>query len=33
MLTINEVFHSIQGESTRAGALCVFVRLTACDLR
>jgi 7-carboxy-7-deazaguanine synthase len=33
MLTINEIFHSIQGESTRAGRPCVFVRLTACDLR
>jgi 7-carboxy-7-deazaguanine synthase len=33
LLTINEIFHSIQGESTRAGAPCVFVRLTACDLR
>jgi len=33
MLTINEIFHSIQGESTRAGQPCVFVRLTACDLR
>jgi 7-carboxy-7-deazaguanine synthase len=33
MLTINEFFHSIQGESTYAGAPCVFVRLTACDLR
>jgi 7-carboxy-7-deazaguanine synthase len=33
MLTINEIFHSIQGESTRAGDPCVFVRLTACDLR
>ena len=33
MLTINEIFHSIQGESTHAGRLCVFVRLTACDLR
>ena len=33
MLTINEIFHSIQGESSRAGQLCVFVRLTACDLR
>lgn len=33
MLTISEIFHSIQGESTRAGAPCVFVRLTACDLR
>ena len=33
MLTINEIFYSIQGESTRAGEPCVFVRLTACDLR
>ncbi len=33
MLTINEIFHSIQGESTFAGTPCVFVRLTACDLR
>ena len=33
MLTINEIFHSIQGESRRAGEPCVFVRLTACDLR
>jgi 7-carboxy-7-deazaguanine synthase len=33
MLTVNEIFHSIQGESTRAGEPCVFVRLTACDLR
>jgi 7-carboxy-7-deazaguanine synthase len=33
MLTISEIFHSIQGESTYAGAPCVFVRLTACDLR
>lgn len=33
MLAINEIFYSIQGESTRAGYPCVFVRLTACDLR
>ena len=33
MVTINEIFHSIQGESTHAGRPCVFVRLTACDLR
>jgi 7-carboxy-7-deazaguanine synthase len=33
MLTINEIFHSIQGESTHSGRPCVFVRLTACDLR
>ena len=33
MLTINEIFHSIQGESSHAGRPCVFIRLTACDLR
>jgi 7-carboxy-7-deazaguanine synthase len=33
MLTVNEIFYSIQGESTHAGEPCVFVRLTACDLR
>jgi 7-carboxy-7-deazaguanine synthase len=33
MLTVNEIFYSIQGESTFAGVPCVFVRLTACDLR
>ena len=33
MLTIHEIFYSIQGESTYAGRPCVFVRLTACDLR
>jgi 7-carboxy-7-deazaguanine synthase len=33
MLTVHEIFHSIQGESTYAGCPCVFVRLTACDLR
>jgi 7-carboxy-7-deazaguanine synthase len=32
-LKINEIFHSIQGESTHIGRPCVFVRLTACDLR
>ncbi|MEN9641199.1 MAG: 7-carboxy-7-deazaguanine synthase [Planctomycetota bacterium] len=30
---LNEIFHSIQGESTWAGAPCVFVRLTGCPLR
>src|SRR5260370_12168262 len=33
MLTINEIFSSIQCESTGAGEPCVFVRLSACDLR
>lgn len=32
-LRVNEIFHSIQGESTHAGRPCVFVRLTYCDLR
>lgn len=32
-LKINEIFHSIQGESSFAGQRCVFVRLTGCDLR
>jgi 7-carboxy-7-deazaguanine synthase len=30
---INEIFHSIQGESTCAGRPCVFVRVTGCALR
>jgi len=33
MLKINEIYHSIQGESTSAGRPCVFVRLTYCNLR
>lgn len=32
-LVVNEIFHSIQGESSWAGLPCVFVRLTYCDLR
>jgi 7-carboxy-7-deazaguanine synthase len=32
-LRINEIFCSIQGESTRAGCPCVFVRLAGCQLR
>ncbi len=33
ILRINEIFFSIQGESTLAGRPCVFVRLTYCNLR
>lgn len=33
MLLVNEIFHSIQGESTRVGLPTVFVRLTGCPLR
>jgi 7-carboxy-7-deazaguanine synthase len=32
-LRVNEIFCSIQGESTRAGCPCVFVRLSGCHLR
>ena len=33
MLKINEIYYSIQGESSKAGLPCVFVRLTFCNLR
>jgi 7-carboxy-7-deazaguanine synthase len=33
MLTVSEIYLSIQGESTHTGRPCVFVRLTACNLR
>jgi 7-carboxy-7-deazaguanine synthase len=33
MLKLNEIFFSIQGESTQAGRPCIFVRLTGCKLR
>ena len=32
-LVVNEIYLSLQGESTLAGLPCVFIRLTACDLR
>jgi 7-carboxy-7-deazaguanine synthase len=32
-LIVNEIFYSIQGESSYAGRPCVFVRLTGCNLR
>jgi 7-carboxy-7-deazaguanine synthase len=33
VLTVFEIYKSIQGESTHTGRPCVFVRLAACDLR
>jgi 7-carboxy-7-deazaguanine synthase len=33
ILVINEIFHSIQGESSHTGKPCVFVRLTYCNIR
>jgi len=33
MLKVNEIYHSIQGESSKAGLPCTFVRLTYCNLR
>lgn len=32
-LVVNEIYLSLQGESTFAGLPCVFIRLTACNLR
>jgi 7-carboxy-7-deazaguanine synthase len=32
-LVVNEIYLSLQGESTFAGLPCVFIRLSACDLR
>ena len=33
LLIVSEIFHSIQGEGTRAGLPCTFVRLAGCNLR
>src|SRR5471030_60571 len=33
MLVVNEIYLSLQGESTFAGLPCIFIRLTACNLR
>ena len=33
LLVVNEIYLSLQGESTFAGLPCIFIRLTACDLR
>ncbi|QQS36325.1 MAG: radical SAM protein [Ignavibacteriales bacterium] len=33
MLKINEIYYSIQGESSFAGLPCIFIRLTYCNLR
>ena len=32
-LTVNEIYYSIQGESTLSGTKCIFIRLTYCNLR
>jgi len=32
-MVITEIFKSIQGEGTRAGLPCIFIRLTGCNLR
>lgn len=33
MLKINEIYKSVQGESSKAGLPCTFIRLTYCNLR
>lgn len=33
MIKVNEIYFSVQGESSRAGLPCVFIRLTYCNLR
>ena len=32
-LKVNEIYFSIQGESTHTGKTCIFIRLTYCNLR
>ena len=32
-MVVNEIYLSLQGESTFAGLPCIFIRLTACNLR
>lgn len=32
-LQVNEIFYSIQGESSHSGRPCAFIRLTGCNLR
>ena len=32
-LKVNEIYYSVQGESTHVGRLCIFIRLTYCNLR
>jgi len=33
MIKVNEIYYSIQGESSNAGLPCIFIRLTYCNLR
>ena len=33
MIKINEIYLSVQGESTHTGLHCIFIRLTGCNLR
>jgi 7-carboxy-7-deazaguanine synthase len=33
MLKVNEIYYSVQGESSKAGLPCIFIRLTYCNLR
>ena len=33
ILKVNEIYYSIQGESSLSGRKCIFIRLTYCNLR